>query len=103
MSTQNYTDRQTEDLLNAYNQSPTKETVEEFAEELGKSTRSIIAKLVREGVYQTPKRVTKAGEPIVRKADIVAEMQAAIGKEFPTLVKVSKQDLVQLAAFIKGC
>src|SRR5210317_524842 len=98
MTEKNYTDAMTEDLLNAYNSEPTVETVREFAEKFGKSPRSVIAKLVREGVYQARPRTTKTGEPVVRKSDLVAFIQSHIQIAMPTLEKASKQDLSKLAA-----
>ena len=102
MTEKNYTDAMTEDLLNAYNSEPTVETVREFAEKFGKSPRSVIAKLVREGVYQARPRTTKTGEPVVRKSDLVAFIQSQIDIAMPTLEKASKQDLSKLAAYFQS-
>ena len=46
----NYTEEQTNMLVGAYLDRPTPEPVEELAENLGKSKKSIIGKLSREGV-----------------------------------------------------
>ena len=94
----NYTDEMVSTMVDQYSASPTKATVEALAETFGKSTRSIIAKLSREGVYVAQPKVTKAGAPIVRKADIVADIASVLGVELeaPTLVKASKIDLLML-------
>ena len=94
----NYTDEMVATMVDQYSASPTKATVEALAETFGKSTRSIIAKLSREGVYVAQPKVTKAGAPIVRKADIVADIASVLGVELeaPTLVKASKLDLLML-------
>ena len=94
----NYTDEMVSSMVDQYAASPTKATVEALAETFGKSTRSIIAKLSREGVYVAQPKVTKAGAPIVRKADIVADIASVLGVELetPTLVKASKIDLLML-------
>lgn len=94
----NYTDEMVATMVDQYSASPTKATVEALAETFGKSTRSIIAKLSREGVYVAQPKVTKAGAPIVRKADIVADIASVLGVELeaPTLVKASKADLLML-------
>ena len=94
----NYTDEMVATMVDQYSASPTKATVEALAETFGKSTRSIIAKLSREGVYVAQPKVTKAGAPIVRKADIVADIASVLGVELeaPTLVKASKIDLLML-------
>jgi hypothetical protein len=60
----NYTEAQTLELVREYQAG---KTVEQLAEQLGKSVRSVVAKLSREGVYQAKSkakgtaRVTKAG------------------------------------------
>ena len=94
----NYTDEMVSTMVDQYSASPTKATVEALAETFGKSTRSIIAKLSREGVYVAQPKGTKAGAPIVRKADIVADIASVLGVELeaPTLVKASKLDLLML-------
>ena len=91
MATANYTEAQTEKMVAQYT-----ETVEAIAKSLGKNTRSVIAKLSREGVYKAQPRVTKSGEPIVRKAELVAQIQETLGTELPSLVKASKADLQRL-------
>ena len=92
----NYTDEMVVRMTEAYVANPTRETVEVLATELGKSVRSIIAKLSREGVYIAQPKVTKTGEPVVRKAELVAQLEDKFGIELPTLVKASKADLQEL-------
>ena len=92
----NYTDEMVETMVASYASNPNRETVEFLAKELGKSVRSIIAKLSREGVYVAQPRTTKNGDAIVRKADVVAQIGASLEGEFPSLVKASKSDLVEL-------
>ena len=96
MATSNYTEAMTEKMIAEYSANPTRDTVDMLAEELGKNARSIIAKLSREGVYKAVPRVTKSGEPIVRKADLLVNIQTTLGAEFPSLVKASKADLQRL-------
>ena len=96
MATANYTQQQTEQMVSKYTANPTRDTVDALAKELGKNTRSVIAKLSREGVYVAQPRATKSGEPIVRKAELVAQLEAHFGIEMPTLVKTSKADLQRL-------
>lgn len=96
--TPNYTDEMVDSMVADYTGNPTKETVANLAKEFNKSTRSIVAKLVREGVYVAQVRVTKTGAPVVRKAEIVAQIQDALGVEFTTLEKASKADLEKLLA-----
>ena len=75
----------------------TRETVDQLAKQFGKTTRSIIAKLSREGVYVAQPRTTKTGEPVVSKAQFVSAIEAHFDIAMPTLVKSGKQDLQKLA------
>ena len=92
----NYTDEMVAQMTEAYTANPTRETVDALAKKLGKSVRSIIAKLSREGVYVAQPKVTKTGEPVVRKAELVSVVEAHFGIALPTLVKASKADLQRL-------
>ena len=96
MATANYTEQQTKEMVAQYEAAPTKETVVAIAEKLGKNTRSVIAKLSREGVYKAQPRTTKRGEPVVLKQELVNIIQEHFGDEFPSLVKASKVDLQKL-------
>ena len=60
----NYTDEMVNAMTEQYVANPTRETVDSLANEFGKTTRSIIAKLSREGVYVAQPRTTKSGEPV---------------------------------------
>ena len=92
----NYTDEMVASMTEQYVANPTRETVDALAQEFGKSVRSIIAKLSREGVYVAQPKVTKSGEPVVRKAELVAQLEAQFEVAIPTLVKASKADLQRL-------
>ena len=96
MATANYTEAMTEKMIAQYSANPTRETVDALANELGKNARSVIAKLSREGVYKAQPRVTKSGEPVVRKAELLASIESTLGQQFPSLVKASKADLQRL-------
>ena len=94
----NYSDAMVEELVAAYEDAPTRATVDEFAKKFNKPARSIIAKLVREGVYKAVARATKQGTPVVRKSELVAQIQVALGtNQLESLVKASKADLQALA------
>ena len=101
----NYTDEMVVSMVDQYTATPTRATVDALAQEFGKSARSIIAKLSREGVYVAQPKTTKSGTPIVRKSEIVARIAGHLGVELesPTLVKASKIDLLMLEeAIIKA-
>ena len=100
MKPKNYTDEMVAEMHELYTANPTRETVDMIAENFGKSVRSVIAKLSREGIYVSQPRVTKTGEPVVRKAELVAQIEEHFGVELPTLVKASKTDLQNLLGSI---
>ena len=92
----NYTDEMVNTMTEQYAANPTRETVDALADQFGKTTRSIIAKLSREGVYVAQPRTTKSGEPVISKSELVSTLEAHFGIEMPTLVKAGKQDLQRL-------
>jgi len=92
---QNYTPEQTTEMVAAYKAGTAVETI---AEAMGKTTRSVVAKLSREGVYQAKTRVTVAR---VRKADLVDQLAAACGvapEIFESLEKANHDVLEALVA-----
>ena len=98
----NYTDAMVSELVAAYEDVPTRATVDEFADKFNKPARSIIAKLVREGVYKAVARATKQGTPVIRKSELVEQIESNLGNSFPSLVKASKADLQALVTAIEG-
>tara|TARA_B100000927_G_C16350843_1_gene423212 strand:+ start:86 stop:580 length:495 start_codon:yes stop_codon:yes gene_type:complete len=98
----NYTEEMVNTMTEQYQANPTRETVDALADQFGKTTRSIIAKLSREGVYVAQPRTTKSGEPVVSKSELVAQINEHFGIEMPTLVKAGKQDLQRLVDAINS-
>jgi len=74
----NYTAEQVTEMVEAYNLTPSRETVTMLAEKLDKSEKSIIGKLAREGVYQKQVYISKTGEKPVTKVEIVREIAAEL-------------------------
>lgn len=74
----NYTPEQTAALVTAYKAEPTKATVEAFAKQFGKTTKSVVAKLSREGVYVKAERKAKDGSPVVSKSALVEKIAAEL-------------------------
>ena len=99
MASKNYTDEMVSQMVQEYQQQPNLDTVASLAQEFGKTTRSIIAKLSREGVYKAQPRTTKTGEPVVRKDELVAEIATMLGidnSSIATVSKATKADLKNL-------
>lgn len=94
-----YTAEQTVELVSAYKAEPTPETVGRFAEKFGKSVKSVVAKLSREGVYQKKEYTTKTGEKPVKKDALATKMQERFGltdAEADSLTKANKTALAKI-------
>lgn len=74
----NYTPEQTAELVAAYVAAPTEATVKAMAEKLGKTAKSVIAKLAREGVYHAKTR--EAGKRDMLKSEMVAEIAKLVNR-----------------------
>lgn len=85
----NYTPEMTEELVAAYLENPTLETVEEFAEKYGKTVKSIVAKLVAEKVYKA-KATETAGKRAVTKAELVAGIAKLAGADLELMGSLEK-------------
>lgn len=97
--TPNYTAEQTAELVQAYKEAPNEETVKAFAAQFGKSVRSIVAKLSREGVYQKKEYVSKSGEAPMAKEELaskIGELCDMSPAEMDSLAKANKTALVKL-------
>ena len=94
----NYTAEQTAAIVADYAAGVTVETI---AQNLGKSVRSIVAKLSREKVYQKKEYKTKTGEPVVKKdahADAIGAVLKMTESEIESLTKANKTALVKIFA-----
>ena len=92
----NYTPEQTEQLVQGYKEGL---TVETLALQLGKSTRSVVAKLSREGVYKAKSKTTNTAR--VKKADLVDVLAYRCGvpaEIFESLEKANHDVLETLVA-----
>jgi len=99
-SAKNYTDEMVANMTKQYQANPTRETVDELAREFGKTTRSVIAKLSREGVYVAQPRTTKSGEPIVAKSELVSEVATILGVEVDDIASLEKATKVHLKELV---
>ena len=98
----NYNDEQVAYMTKTYQEEPTRETVENLAEELDKSVKSIIGKLSREGVYKRTYYKTKTGENPVTKLEIVESIAGLLGvKNLNGLEKSPKPTLKELEKCLK--
>lgn len=96
---QNYTPEQVQLMVEQYVQGV---GVEQIAEGLGKSVRSIVAKLSREGVYKPKTKVGTAQR--VTKASLVEQISMLVGKtseQMESLEKANQDVLVALLQHIR--
>ena len=100
----NYTVEQVAELVGSYNaatdESGRAGVVTQYAEKFGKGTRSIIAKLSREGVYQKAEKASKVtgGKPVTKDMLSVELASAAkyCGVALVSPEKLAKVDMVTL-------
>jgi len=93
----NYTERETDTLIDVYTKNPSLETVEKLMTLLNRPKKSIISKLVKEGVYVTRGYRTKTGELPVSKMVLVRTIEDALDTTFPDLEKAPKPTLKKLS------
>ena len=94
----NYTPEQVTKMVTEYHSGT---TVESIAETLGKSVRSVVAKLSREGVYVAKTYVSKSGEPVAKKdmvADAIGNVLGLTEAETESLTKANKTALSKIFA-----
>jgi Tfp pilus assembly protein PilP len=94
--TVNYTAEQTSAMIADY-QSGT--TVEMIAQNLGKTVRSVVAKLSREKVYHAKTYTSKTGEKPVKKdvhADAIGAILRLNENDIESLTKANKNALVAI-------
>ena len=96
----NYTPEQTASMVEAYTSGI---TVEAIASSLGKSVRSVVAKLSREKVYVAKTYKTKTGEAVVNKnelADKLTALASLTEAEADSLTKANKTALAKIVALL---
>ncbi len=95
--TVNYTPEQTKAIVEAYQAGVSVETI---ASDTGKSTRSIVAKLSREGVYKAKSKAK--GEHAPRKAELITEIAHAIGTNEELIESLEKATREALELIVKA-
>ena len=93
MKTVNYTPEQTLAMVADYQSGV---SVEQIAETLGKTVRSVVAKLSREKVYKAKEYISKTGEKPVKKdthADAIGAILRMPENDIESLTKANKNAL----------
>jgi 1,4-dihydroxy-2-naphthoyl-CoA synthase len=94
----NYTPEQTTKMVTEYQSGA---SVEEIAKMVGKSVRSVVAKLSREKVYVAKTYTTKSGEAVAKKdmvADAIGNILGLTEAETESLTKANKAALSKIFA-----
>jgi hypothetical protein len=86
----NYTPEQVDWMSNLYNQTPSRQTVEDIANILEKSTKSVIGKLAREGIYQKAEYISKTGEKPITKIQLVSNLAVSLDLKVEALEGLDK-------------
>ena len=97
--TPNYTQEQTLELVQKYKAGT---SVEDLANLMGRSTRSVVAKLSREGVYQSKQKAQAAVK--VTKLDLIKGISTQLGLDWQAmqaLEAVDKQTLLLLKVAVE--
>ena len=89
----NYTEAQVTEMVTRYHAG---ETVEQIAEVLGKSVRSVVAKLSREGVYKAKTKTV----PRTTKAMVIEMIECETCCDRGALVNLEKCDKPTLDALL---
>lgn len=93
----NYTPEMTSTVVEGYKAG---KTVEALATEVGKTVRSVVAKLAKEGVYKPKGK--EAGKRAMLKAEMVAEISKEIGVSEEVLESLEKATGPALMAVLKA-
>ena len=98
MKNVNYTPEVTQVIVDSYETDPSMDTVRKLAEIHGKTVKSIIGKLSREGVYQKASYVTKTGAKPITKAEIVAQITDQLDLDVEAVAGLEKAPKAALVA-----
>lgn len=95
----NYTAEQTATLVETYTANPTPATVEALAAQFGKTARSVVAKLAKEGVYKAKGK--EAGKREMLKSEMVSEIAKLVGRDEEVMESLEKATGPALMAVLK--
>tara|TARA_R100000353_G_scaffold75275_1_gene57300 strand:- start:933 stop:1259 length:327 start_codon:yes stop_codon:yes gene_type:complete len=98
----NYTPEQVDLMKEQYTKNPSRETVENLAETLDKSIKSIIGKLSREGVYRKTVYKTKTGEDPETKKEIVESIADTLDIDYEPVAGLEKSPKAALKVLRSG-
>jgi hypothetical protein len=96
----NYTDAQVAELIAGYNAG---KSLEDLADALGKSVRSVRAKLVREGVYTAPEKTTKTAKVDgPTKKELLNDLEQLVPFAVDGFMGATKEAIASLIAHLQS-
>ena len=103
-----YTEKEVQILHDEYTANPCLEVVDKLSVRLNRPRKSIIAKLVKEGIYVTRGYRTKTGESPITKLQLVRSLEDALDSKFPgldkapkTTLKILSENVVEMASLLE--
>lgn len=97
-----YTESETKKLIDAYAKNPSLENVSRLSVKFNRTKKSIISKLVKEGVYEKQGYRTKLGEKPESKLLITRDIEDMLDAQLVDLDKCPKSTLKALRSNIEG-
>jgi hypothetical protein len=97
--TVNYTPEQTKAVVDAYTSGM---SVADIAGTMGKTVKSIVAKLSREKVYKAKEYVTKTGEKVEKKNDLADAIGAVLLMTEPEISSLTSANKTALSKIWKA-
>jgi len=88
-----YTKTEIEKIIDVYSDNPCLEVVDKLSVMFNRPRKSIISKLVKEGVYIKRGYVTKTGETPITKLELVRGIEENLDTKLPGLDKAPKTTL----------
>jgi hypothetical protein len=105
-----YTPKEVNEMIDIYTENPCLEVVAKLSVKLNRPRKSIISKLVKEGVYITRGYRSKTGKLPITKLQLVRACEDALDIKLPGLDKAPKPTLqllsdttVELAQLLEDC
>jgi hypothetical protein len=96
-----YSEKEVNKMIDMYTSNPCLEMVDKISVALNKTRKSVIAKLVKEGVYISRQYTDKRGELPVTKIALVREIEDTLDTKLPDLDKAPKTTLKELNKMVQ--
>ena len=103
----NYSEATVAQMISTYSAATDAESrkaaVSSIASEIGKTVKSVIAKLSREGVYIKAAKTAKTGKAIVKKEEMVNDIAMLLDLDFDDVKSLGKATKASLELILAAC